>query len=272
MKILIVRKIPALEFFYNGSHASKELNEGKEEHDSSMQKIENILTEFKCEYDIVTRKQLTELLVSKYDFVFSCGGDGTVIATAAYNKNTPQLNLKTDQRSAGVLCEKNIEDAVRDILSGDYGIEKWVRQDVYLDKRFIGRALNETCIGELLKFFKMARYEISFTDLMPKIEREDYHENSGIVIATGTGSTGWPDLFEKYSRDVEAFVFKTIIPSKRKTKKGRIKSGEGTYFKIKYKGHEGKFAIDTIEYDFPRDSVLELKISRNPLKVAVPIQ
>lgn len=266
MKILVVRKRSALEYYYRGNHKSKELRLSKQQHDENLRKIERILQKERQQYKIVSRNELTEKLVSKYDFVFSAGGDGTVIATAAYNKKTPQLNLKTDKRSKGKLCVSNIEKAIKAVLSKKYKIEKWTRQDVYLNKKFVGRAANETCIGEDLNFSKMAKYKMAFSKKSKKGRKikKEIQKNSGLVIVTGAGSTGWPGAFLPYSRKSKVFKFVAILPYKGTSR------GEGDYFKIKYMGHEGKFALDSIEHNLPRDAIIEIKLSKNPLIVVIP--
>jgi len=262
MRILVVRKMSALEYYYNGNHKSPELRGSDKEQAENIRKIEKILEKENQDYEIVTREELSENFVSSYDFVFSAGGDGTAIATAAYNKETPQLNLKTDKRSKGTLCQRNIEEAVKAILEGNYKSEKWTRQDIFLNKNFFGRVLNEICIGENLNFSKMTKYTLEFA-VKGKIKKET-QKNSGLVIITGTGSTAWPFAFKPYSRKSKIFKFRAIFPYEGK------EAGEGDYFRIKYKGHEGKFALDTIEHNLKRDSLLEIKISRNPLLIVVP--
>ena len=149
------------------------------------------------------------------------------------------------------------------MAKGNYDIEEWTRQEVYLNKRFIGRALNEVCIGEEMDFSKMAKYNINFWHC--KNVKRDYHENSGIIIATGTGSTGWPSLFKHMSRKEKSFIFSTILPAT-----GKLNRGMGEMFEINYVGHRGKVAIDTVKYDFPRSSILEIKLSDYPLRVIIP--
>jgi NAD kinase len=266
MKILVVRKMSALEYHYNGNHQSKEIIDSHNEQAENISKIEKILNDSNHEYKTVTRKELSKRLVNEHDLVISAGGDGTVIAAAAYNRDILQLNLKTDRKSRGTLCQENIEKALDCILNKNYNIEKWARQDVYLDGELIGRALNETCIGENLKFSKMAKYGIVFFQdrLVEFPEIPQLCRNSGLIIATGTGSTGWPAAFEPFPKNSQFLKYKTILPY------GGNAEGESQYFGVKYKGHEGKFAIDTVEYDLPRDSVLEVKVSKNPLRVIIP--
>ncbi|MDD5192544.1 MAG: hypothetical protein PHX96_05375, partial [Candidatus Nanoarchaeia archaeon] len=143
-KILIVRKMSALEFYYNGNHKSRQIIESHENHNQSVEKTEELIKKAGGEYRTITRRELSEELVNEYDAVISAGGDGTVIATAAFNKNIPQLNLKTDSKSVGALCQKDTENALKNFLNSNYKIEEWTRQDVYHDGKFIDRALNET--------------------------------------------------------------------------------------------------------------------------------
>ncbi len=264
MKILVVRKLSALEFYYHNNHGSEKLKESKAEQDECTRHIVDILEREKQNYEVVTRLDLRAgHKIDRYDFLFSAGGDGTAIAAAAYNKDTPQLNLRTDQKSNGVLCQKDSGKAVSSVLNNDYSIEEWTRQDVFLNGNFTGRALNETAVGEQLKFTKVARYEITFQDNHRMYTGR--HLNSGLVVVTGTGSTGWPGLFKPYSRASKLFKFNVIAPYS-----GEINEGESNYFKIKYLGHEGGLAIDTAEHDFARDDALEIKVSKNPLKVVIP--
>ena len=263
-KILVLRKMSALEFYYKGKHKSKVINESAESHNEKIKQIKNILKKSGKKFDIVTREELSEEFVKKYDAVISAGGDGTVIAAAAYNSNVPQLNLKTDSKSVGALCQEDIFNSVNSLLKGNYTIQEWQRQDIYLDGKFVGRASNETCIGEQLRFDKLAKYKLSFLDEKEKLFEEN-QSGSGIIISTGTGSGAWPAAFTQYEKESKYFSFKTILKHS-----GQIEEGKANYLKLVYLGHEGKFSIDTKEYALPRDSTLEIKLSKNPLRVIIP--
>lgn len=264
-KILVVRKMSALEYYYNGNHENPAINESHENHNRAVKQISKILSKSNVDFNIITRRELTTDLVSEYDAVISAGGDGTVIATAFYNKGTPQLNLKTDFRSAGALCQDKIKASIENYLSGKYSIEKWNRQDVYLDGVFQGRASNEVCIGEQLKFSKLARYDLSFIDSDLGLRQSESQSSSGLVIVTGTGSTAWPNAFKPFPKDSTYFEFNNLLMHS-----GNIARGKADSLLIDYHGHEGKFAIDTVEYDFPRGSQLEIVLSDSPLNVIIP--
>lgn len=260
-KILIVRKMSSLEFHYennkdkNTSQIDEDVIQGDKEQRKYVEKILKRLQENNYSPTVVTREGISEELVSQHDFVFSLGGDGTVIATAAFNKDKPQLNLKSDKRSKGNLCYANGNYALDNFFNQEYEIEEWTRQDIYLNNKFFGRVLNEICIGEDgLNLSKMAKYNLN----------GEYGEASGLIIATGTGSTGWPKLFTPYPRTSKEFHFDTALLTEGPEK------GKGDYFKIKYLNHKGTIALDTVKYDIPRNSVLEIKVSEDPLKVIVP--
>ena len=264
-KILLVRKMSALEYHHKFNHPSEELHNGHKENGNSIKKIEEILRDHGCEFNTVTRDELKGINFSDYTYVVSAGGDGTVIAVAAYNLATPQINLKTEQRSRGELCCNDLEKSLDLMLNGRFEIEEWTRQDVYRDGKLITKALNETCVGESgLDFSCMAKYNFSIFDFSGK-QTDDYLENSGLVMATGTGSTGWGSTFEHYKRSSKTFKFRTVLPNI-----GTLNEGEFSSCRVVYKNHVGNFKVDTVKYDLPRDSVLEIKPSKFPLLVVRP--
>lgn len=251
------------EYEYKFNHPDPLLKEGHENNNRALRRLNEILQASGNEFDIVTRDELSEELISGYDAVISAGGDGTVIAVAAYNKDKPQLNLKSEEHSIGALCQHNLENALESFLAGNYRIENWTREEVLLDGKFISRALNETSIGKLLRFDKQARLEVSFLDEESN-SRKEYIEASGLIIATGTGSTGWK-VFKPYPRDSKYFELYTVL-----LYSGSLERARSLNFKIQCKNYDGKFAVDTCDYSFPRNSILEIRLSDSPLKVIIP--
>lgn len=265
MKVLLVRKMSAVEFHYNGNAPNQELTLRDLDHKLALSELESILTRNGADFKMVTRRELPQENFQDYDLVVSAGGDGTVIATAAYNECTPQINIHTERvgKSKGVLCLPHLED-IELILTGRYAIEHWTRQDVYRDGRFVARALNETCVGEMgLNFSKMAGYDFKYRDGTQDVQ--DEHFNSGLIVVTGTGSTAWPAAFTPRERNCPYLMFSTVMPYR-----GKINSGKADSLEIVYQKFEGSFAIDTIPKDFPLGSKLLLSISDKPLPVLVP--
>ncbi len=262
-RILVLRKMSALEYYYKHQNKDPELKNGHDNHSRNVELVKQILTAEGIKFDLATREEISESIISEYDALFSLGGDGTAVAGGFFNKNTPQLNLVSDDRSEGVLCQKDIPLAIANFLSGNYRIENWTKQDVFLDGKFIARPLNETCVGEDgLDFSQMARYDLEvnynhYCNLGRQI-------GSGLVIATGTGSTGWKREFSPFPRTANWLEFSAISPVRG------MEKGRGRYFRITYKKYKGTFKVDATKYDFPRDSVLEIKLSEFPLRVIVP--
>jgi len=264
MKVLVVRKMSAAEYHYNGNAPNRELTERDLNHRLALREIESVLERCSASYKVITRRELCGENFSDYDLVISAGGDGTVIATAAYNECTPQVNVHTEKKgkSKGVLCIPHLED-IESILQGNYTTEHWTRQDLHQDGKFVARALNETCVGEKdLNFSKMAGYDLKFHNAQ---EFQDQHYNSGLIIVTGTGSTAWPALFSPQSRACPYLMFSTVLPYQ-----GLINTGKTDYLEIHYQKFEGTYAADTVARDFPLDSKLVISISDKPLSVLVP--
>ncbi len=259
-KVLLVRKMSSLEYYYGGKHPSKEINESHESHNKKLELIESLLKKYNVEYKVVTRNDLSEELVNQYELVISAGGDGTVIAVASFNKDIPQLNIRTDEKSVGFLCHKEIEKTMENVLSGKFNIIEWTRGEVCLDGKFIGIFSNEVAIGENLKISQLSKYSLSFSK-EGKVEKEK-QGNSGLIITTGTGSTAWPAAFKPFPRESKFMRFRAIMPHF-----GKIDSGEANEITLIYLGHTGKFALDTVEHNLPRDSKLDIKISKHPLRV-----
>ena len=95
----------------------------------------------------------------------------------------------------------------------------------------------------------------------------EFHGNSGIVMVTGTGSTGWPGAFDAFPRTEKELRFATLLAAEGS------KYGFGDSFTIEYLNHQGRFALDCaeeLEYDLPRNSILEVKVSDLPLRVIIP--
>jgi len=254
----------SLEYYYHNNHPDVSLHESKENQDVNNKIIEDILKQECCEYDIVTREQIAGWMVEKYDYVFSSGGDGTAIAAAYFNRDKPQLNLKNDPKSRGKLCFSDIEKAIISTIAGNFTIEEWTRQNVFLDGKFVGRPMNETLVGgKGVKLRSFARYDMGYSYNGKTTEIS--LANSGMVIATGTGSTGWKDVFIPFPRNSREFRIRSSFPDKHEIK--------ADYVRLKFRGHGGGFCLDCaeeLEYDAPRNSVLEIKISEAPLKVIIP--
>ena len=137
------------------------------------------------------------------DLVLSLGGDGTFLKTASMmnDRSLPILGVNTDpQRSVGCLCNRKVYYDTR-----DYDIKKMFR---YIDREnfeFFYRQrllfemdsmdpheepIRKTSLNEIF----VAEQKVSQTSIFKLTADNKYlgkFKSSGLLISTGTGSTGW---------------------------------------------------------------------------------
>jgi len=171
-----------------------------ESHHQATEKITRSLTRRGCDVRVVRAPALIASDVEGMDAVFACGGDGTVLETAARIKSSsvPVVAINTDPKlSTGYLCSF--------ALQGKQSFEAGV-----LDKLKLGqfRPLYRTRIqvafqraGEMSPL--LALNEIFFAErdasrptvhrtTLPSLGEESFvQRSSGVIVCTGTGSTAW---------------------------------------------------------------------------------
>lgn len=129
--------------------------------------------------DDLTKKQK----VKEADFVFSIGGDGTLLSTARkyakYKKKILGINLGYLGYLTG--CDKNNAFAAIDnLLKKNFFIEK--RLMLQMGKNL---ALNDICIGKNFDA-RLTEFDLFINNNMVESYRAD-----GIIISTPTGSTAY---------------------------------------------------------------------------------
>lgn len=281
-KVLLSTKKTALEYFKEQSDTFErelppaeveELRKNHAEHYASLNKIREVLAKYNIQFD------RTYMPYSEYedfkgkDLIISIGGDGTVLNTSHYMLDeTPVLTIKSTEGSTGALCEisaNNFENALKKILNGDFKIEKWTRAEGRFGKRKVF-ALNEIYVGTRFSP-SMARYELMRKD------KSELQMSSGVVITTGTGSTGWysniPVIGKAFSKDAKELHFCVREPKAAANYtmlQGALLPGEVLTVKskmnvdgcISFDGDVGKRM-----YPFKIGDVLEVQISGKPLYV-----
>lgn len=115
------------------------------------------------------------------------GGDGTLLDTHPYIQDTPTMTVNTDsKRSDGALHmfdEQSFEKGLERFLSDSHELEEWTRVKARLEgEQEI--ALNEIYIGPE-HTGRVSEYSIKTGSV------EESHRNSGLIVSTGRGSTGW---------------------------------------------------------------------------------
>jgi NAD+ kinase len=175
----------------------------KASHDHHVQALEDITTSFKesnIEVSVVEANQMSHEAINGVDMVFSAGGDGTFLKAASFvNQPIPVAGLNTDPgRSEGKLCCYSVDSvqsrfkyALDRLISGDF---HWryrhrIRVGMVNQEGFwyeLPRyALNEVFIAES-DASRPSHYNIGVDQHQRESQR-----SSGIIVATGTGSSAW---------------------------------------------------------------------------------
>jgi hypothetical protein len=135
----------------------------------------------------VARHELDRFIFAKGDFVFSIGQDGLVANLAKYLNGQPVFGVNPDPDVyEGVLAQLetgSLRKRVSAVLKGSANIERRTMLKARLDDGPFLYGLNEIFIGH--RTHQSARYDITLG------ERSEYQSSSGVIVATGTGATGW---------------------------------------------------------------------------------
>lgn len=207
------------------------------------------------------------------DLVICVGGDGTVLNSAQYvSDQTPVLTVRSDRRSAGVLCEIDADDfeaALERILADKFSLEQWTRAEGrFREKRMY--ALNEIYVG-IRHSPSMARYEMTFGGV------KEAQMSSGIVISTGTGSTAWygnipgsDGTFPRTANELRFIVREHNLAGKYKMKKGIVTPGHPLVVNSKMNvdgciSFDGDFAKRMFE--FGKGESVEVRVADSPINV-----
>lgn len=257
------------------------------------------------ERQLATRKELHTLLpdadflsmdklvnpVRNYDAVLSLGGDNSFIYVTHYlDPSIPVIGINSDPgRSLGKLCAWNSSDlarVVRHLQEENYKIEKWPRLQATIDDKSLIPATSEYYFGED-RSKDMSRHVL--------IHRGKQYEqkSSGIILATGAGSTGWRSsagryrhpfgnqfnrtraqgrfiVREPFQPNTFRFYLDQLTGEQRYT--GKLEPGEEIILHSLNDGKGYATADSWEEYAFPRGSTAVVKISDQPLRVIVPAQ
>ncbi len=111
-----------------------------DEYQHQLEHIQEVLTKYGIEYDMVIRVDYVDSLVEWADAIFTAGGDGTFLMAASKVKghSKPVIGINTDPvRSEGHLClpkqyasTENLESAFVQLLEGRF--QWWWRQRIRL--------------------------------------------------------------------------------------------------------------------------------------------
>jgi NAD+ kinase len=211
--------------------------------------------------------------VKKTDIIIAVGGDGTVLSASHFITTQPLLAVNSDpHRSVGALTTCTVKDLskkIKKIRAGDYKTETLERIDVRVNGKIIEpTALNEVFIASE-KAYLMSKYNIRHKSI------EEVQRSSGIIIATGTGSTAWFKSAGGNPFPKNAPYIKSVTREPYEGYKGK----NWKYIITKITIHRGNnliiqpaihmiLAIDSIrEVRLAEKDTIELSIAKNPLKL-----
>jgi NAD kinase len=135
----------------------------------------------------VDRAELDRFLFTADDVVVVLGQDGLVANLAKYLDGQPVIGLNAEpDRNAGVLVRHPpaaAADLIADVAAGRAHLEERTMVAAALDDGQRLLALNEVFVGHV--GHQSARYTLAVGGAS---ERQS---SSGLIVATGTGATGW---------------------------------------------------------------------------------
>lgn len=135
----------------------------------------------------IDRGMVAQFLFEPHDLVVPIGPDGLVANVGKYLQGQPIAGVNPDPATIeGSLLPFTVPrfiSALDEILSDRRPIREATLAEAQTSDKQILRGLNEIFVG--VSSHQSARYRIRFGDA------EEIQSSSGLIVATGTGSTGW---------------------------------------------------------------------------------
>jgi hypothetical protein len=135
----------------------------------------------------VGRKDLDRFLFTQDDIIVAIGQDGLVANLAKYLSGQPVIGVTPNpELTEGILTPLTIAalpSVLPRVAATDIRLQNRCMVEAKLDNGQTLAALNELFIGH--RSHQSARY------LLQDGEAQEFQSSSGIVVATGTGVTGW---------------------------------------------------------------------------------
>lgn len=159
----------------------------------------------------IDRGFLPNFIFTAQDLVVTVGQDGLVVNTAKYLQGQPILAVNPDPgRYDGVLLPFQPQQAragVLRILEQKARYHLITMAETRLNDGQRLAAFNDFLIGQ--RTHASARYSLSWHG------QAEEQSSSGVLVATGAGSTGWFSSMQNMARSVAAFLDPPASPSAR---------------------------------------------------------
>ena len=179
----------AAEFFLRTRHRT--LAEVQERHDRQDDALRHVRAALPADWrrGSVERSDLSRFPFEPDDVVLVVGQDGLVANVAAYLSGQPVLGIDPEPgRNAGVLVRHRpdtVGPVLAGIAAGPVVTEQRAMARAALDDGQQVHAVNDVFVGHA--GHQSARYRLH----VPDASDAERQSSSGIVVATGTGATGW---------------------------------------------------------------------------------
>lgn len=228
---------------------------------------------------IVMLDEASKVAVDIYDLIIVLGGDNSFTYVSHFTHSTPILGINSDpERSSGCLTrfavkeDQDVYDLAEALDFGSFNIESWTRLEATLDGEKLTPATSEYFLGERLRK-DMSRHILVYRG------QEIEQKCSGLIVSTGSGSTGWYRSAVKdnipcmWLPSTKTCAFVTTEPYNPDNTKTLPHSGwieEGEEIKVYSLNDDGHISIDAWEEPpFNRGSEARIYFGE-PLQVLVP--
>ncbi len=282
-KVLVVYKRSTFDLYNNeeynpevkklideGHIAVKSLKDSHDVHQMTVDTIIEVLSHKGIHLDVIFRGDLKP--VENYDLVVTTGGDGTILETSKYIKNTPILGVNSDPvGSVGFFTgatKDDFESKIEQVFSNT--INK-------LDINRILLKLNNQPIKELVLNDILITHSIPAATSRYIIRlkgAEESHRSSGIWISTAAGSTAAIRSAGGIPLPIDSDQFQYLVREfyDRGSKKYFLLGGICDFidnFEIISQMRLGRFYIDGpfFEYPFTVGDILTFQKSEFPLTI-----
>jgi NAD kinase len=243
-------------------------------HNNASSILRSLLDFNNLKYSRISYDDLSESFFDNIDLVITLGGDGVFIRVSHFVRDIPVLGINSDKEtSEGALKELSIkeEKKIAKILNGDYSVKQRTRARVVMNGKLVRElAINEVYVGTKSQF-QVSRYIIEVSG------NSEEQRSSGVLIATGTGSSAWYRSAggKKFGADEESLKFIIREPFSCKLFRPKILSGlvdldDEIIVKSKMT-HGGVIAIDgAIMYPFNLGDEVIIRVCNQKLNVVIP--
>ncbi len=242
-----------------------------QEHRKTITAVKKIIRQHKIKATFLERSKFDKESLKDYDLIVSVGGDGTFLRASHFAYSRPVLGINSNtETSEGVLCsatKHNLEEKLVRIAAGKFTVKKFTRVRVsFLNTGSNYDALNEIYIGSATPYHT-SRYILKLNKI------KERQKSSGVIVATGAGSTAWYGSIAKENFNPKAKELRFAVREPYEGKllkptlvKGKLNMKQKLYLKLKMS--RGVVALDSIiEVPLPGEEEIEVSISPKPAQV-----